>query len=122
MEVKSISTVQNKSFVSKSNGNVTFSGTTNKADAMFDEYAPQKLPEGKAIRLVRRPGMVQLLLNLITIPLGFFGFSTHGEYKLVDIDPNNLTEKEQKLIRQGKLINYVPRGYHIENDKVKKNK
>jgi hypothetical protein len=122
MEISKISSIEKQNFTTKSNRNVSFSNYSNNAEEMFDEYAPKKLPDNKAIKLVKRPSIVSLLLNIITIPLGFFGISIHDEYKLVDIDPNNLSPKEQKMIRQGKLINFVPRGYHIENNKVKKNK
>ena len=104
------------------NLNPTFKGnSTTNAKEMFDEYSPKKLPENKAIQITRRPGVANLL-NILTIPFGIFGISTGSAYKLVDIDPNNLSKKEQKLIRTGKMIDFVPAGYHIKNDKVVKNK
>ena len=128
LQVSNLVAAQPRNITANSNYNVIFKGSNSKAENMFDEYAPKKLPEGKAIQLVRRPGVIPLVLSIISAPFilagmgEYIGFSTHGEYKLVDIDPNNLTAKEQKLIRQGKLIDFVPRGYHIENGKVKKNK
>ena len=106
---------------------IAFKGTT-MADKKFDEYAPKKLPEGKAIQISRKPGIGGIIWNIISMMcvlgggIGVFARNTHQELKLIDIDPNNLTEKQQKLIKKGKLINFVPRGYHIEGDKVKKNK
>ena len=110
------------------NSNQKISFQANKAKEMFDEYSPKKLPEGKAIQISRKPGIGGIIWNIISTMcvlgggIGIFGKNTHQELKLVDIDPNNLTEKQQKLIKHGKLINYIPSGYHIEGDKVKKNK
>ncbi len=110
------------------NTNQKISFKANKTKEMFDEYSPKKLPEGKAIQIVKKPGIGGIILNTLSAcsvmigGFGLFGKITRPDLKLVDIDPNNLTEKQQKLIKRGKLINYIPRGYHIEGDKVKKNK
>ena len=120
MQVNNSVQIASRNVIKKSNIAFRANSTTN-AREMFDEYSPKKLPENKAIKIVRRPGAVNLL-NILTIPFGIFGISTKNAYKLVDIDPNNLSQKEQKLIRTGKMIDFVPAGYHIENDKVVKNK
>lgn len=80
----------------------------------------QKLPDNKAIKVGSRPGIG--LLNVLLLPFGFLGFSVKTHYSLVDIDKNNLSDKEKKQIRKGKLIDYVPAGYEIKNDKVVKAK
>ena len=120
MQINKVSLTQVPDVKPNYANNVSYKAANN-ANDMFEQYKAQKLPENKAIQIVRRPGLVNLL-NILTIPFGVFGFSSHSAYKLVDIDPNNLTERQQSLIRKGKMINFVPRGYHIENNKVVKNK
>lgn len=106
------------------NSNISFSAKPTKTEEnkqdIFEQYASQKLPENKAIQIGRRPGIS--LINILMLPFGFWGFSIKPTMKVVDIDKDNLTPKQEKLIRQGKLIDSVPRGYHIEGTKVKKNK
>ena len=120
MQVSKISAVNN----SKMGSNISFSAKTTKTEEnkqdIFEQYASQKLPEGKAIQIGRKPGIS--LINILMIPFGFWGFSIKPTMKVVDIDKENLTPKQEKLIRQGKMIDYVPRGYHLEGTKVKKNK
>ena len=41
----------------KSTKNVSFCSSKNQADEMFDKYAVKKLPEGKAIQIVKKPGI-----------------------------------------------------------------
>ncbi|MBQ9246584.1 hypothetical protein IJ182_10000 [bacterium] len=92
---------------------------TDKQD-IFEQYSAKKLPDNKAIQIGHRPGLS--LVNVLLIPFGFWGFSIKPTMKVVDIDKDNLTPKQEKMIRKGKLIDYVPRGYHVEGNKVKKNK
>lgn len=78
----------------------------------------KELPEGKALLLKKGPSVG--LVNLLLLPLRIFSFDVEYKPKLVDIDMNNLSEKEAKLIQKGKLINYVPLGFEIRNGKVEK--
>lgn len=84
----------------------------------FDKNRAQGLPEGKAIKISRRPTIG--LLNVLLLPFGFVGFSVKPKLSLVDIDKNNLSDKEKKQIEKGKLIDFVPVGYEIKGNKVVK--
>ena len=113
--------------ISAVNNNMAFEGKKSQRTAsaenkhdIFEQYSAKMLPENKAIQIGHRPGIS--LINVLMLPFGFWGFSIKPTMKVVDIDKDNLTPKQEKLIRKWKLINYVPRGYHIEGNKVKKNK
>ncbi len=119
MQISKLSAVNN------AYSNITFGRKQQKtaqknSPDIFEQYAPQKLPANKAIKIGYRPGIS--LLNILLLPFGFLGFSIKPSLKLVDIDKDSLTKKEQRLIRKGKMIDYVPLGYHIEGTKVKKNR
>jgi len=78
----------------------------------------KKLPEGKAILLKKGPSIG--LINILLLPLRIFSVDFEYKPKLVDIDMANLSEKEEKLIKKGKIINYVPVGYEVRDGKVEK--
>lgn len=78
----------------------------------------KELPEGKAILLKKGPSVG--LINILLLPLRIFSVDFEYKPKLVDIDMANLSEKEEKLIQKGKLINYVPIGYEVRDGEVKK--
>ena len=54
MKIGNVQTTQKS--IATTASKIAFKGTT-MADKKFDEYVPQKLPEGKAIQISRKPGI-----------------------------------------------------------------
>lgn len=98
---------------------MSFQGDKAKGDDIFEKAkASRQVPEGKAIQYKKRPGIS--LLDVLLLPFGIFGFNVKTKPELVDFDPENITPKQEKLIKSGKLTNTVPPGYQIKNDKLVK--
>ncbi len=98
---------------------MSFQGDKTKSDDIFEKAeASRRVPEGKAIQYKTKPGVS--LLDVLLLPFGIFGFNVKTKPELVDFDPENITPKQEKLIKKGKLTNKVPPGYQIKNDKLVK--
>ena len=94
----------------------------------FEKYSNKHLPEGKAILVERKTSDRSKILNGLgafltlgnAVPIWFFKTGNEIDLKLVDIDKNNLTKEQIDLIKNGKLIDFLPRGYEIKDGNVVK--
>ncbi len=115
LEVGKVNLQQSPSIAQKANTSGLQTPSTVQKEDIFNP-SKQQLPDGKAISVKKKFNP----LNLLLLTLGIISYSSTLKYELVDFDASNISEKEQKQIRQGKLINEIPYGYKIADGNIEK--